>query len=558
VVFSLGRMTATESPDPDGRIPFRIKIGVTGHRDLDRTPELVAELRRQVARVRDMLSSPLTRVRLGVVSQLAEGADRLVVEEVFAETESRGEEARLEVVLPMPAEEYVLAQDFSPSSRADFERWLERATSTTELDLPGSWAELSNAYRAGGQHVVRRCDVLLALWSGEAGRRGGTAETLAWAAALGKPCIWIATGGEPGEIEDNLRDPRRFARDVEDRAKVPQKERPARRDIPENPLAPLGEALEALDAYNRVDLPHHRERWLETAPNSATFAWIDPSFRRASALAARYQRRFKWSARFITVFAAAAGILLAVSLSFGDSSVWVWSEFACLVLVLVGLVLVRRRRIHESWLSYRLLAERLRSARHLALTGINLRDTAELRGVFVERRSAEWLVRAFEEVWDRRPKAPALERPVEELRESLAEDWIGGQIRFHERAADHHKLWDRVLTWTILVLFVVTLAFTVVHAIGYGYLHEYTTFLSISLPAAVASLGALLTVSQHRALAERYSRMKAELKAVQQVVRQAEDATTLGQAGSEAARLIAEETGDWLGAMWFLDIEHPP
>jgi hypothetical protein len=32
----------------------------------------------------------------------------------------------------------------------------------------------------------------------------------------------------------------------------------------------------------------------------------------------------------------------------------------------------------------------------------------------------------------------------------------------------------------------------------------------------------------------------------------------LAKASSEAARLVAEEAGDWLGAMWFLDIEHPP
>ena len=36
------------------------------------------------------------------------------------------------------------------------------------------------------------------------------------------------------------------------------------------------------------------------------------------------------------------------------------------------------------------------------------------------------------------------------------------------------------------------------------------------------------------------------------------DVETIGKTASEAARVIAEENGDWFGAMWFLDVEEPP
>ena len=77
-----------------------------------------------------------------------------------------------------------------------------------------------------------------------------------------------------------------------------------------------------------------------------------------------------------------------------------------------------------------------------------------------------------------------------------------------------------------------------------------------ALPVAAAALGVVLTVRQHRALADRYRRMHADLIAVRRALLAA-DAATLEKTAQEAARLIAEENGDWLGAMWFLDLEHP-
>jgi hypothetical protein len=550
---SRAEVTTHEAPDPAGRIPFRIRIGVTGHRKLDDRPGLSEETRAQVRRVRELFPDGVTPVRLEVVSQLAEGADRLVVEQVFAEAEARGEEARLEAVLPMPVEQYAVEQGFSLASRAELDGWLARARSTTELEVPGSWGsdELSQAYRTAGQRVISRCDVLVGLWNGGPGERGGTAETLALAAALGKPCIWVPTeDGLP--VRDNFDDPARFCREVRERAGVEPEEQS---DLSAVPLAQLNAAYDGLVEFNRAPLPRGRADRSDE-PTSGSFAWIDPSFRRASTLAERQQWTFKWSARAISALATAAAVLLGADLGFEGSSRLVWGELCCLALVGLGLVLMHRLHVHERWLSYRALAERLRSARYVAQTGVNFRDTASLRGVYDERGSAEWVVRAFEEVWDRRPKpSAALGISSEELRRSLAEDWIGGQIHFHQRAARHHKRWNSIMTRTIFVLFVLTIVFAIVHALGR--LPEYAAFLSISLPAAGASLGVLLTVNQHRALGERYGRMHGELKAVQRVMREA-DAEGVAQASSEAARLIAEESGDWLGAMWFLDIEHPP
>jgi hypothetical protein len=167
-------------------------------------------------------------------------------------------------------------------------------------------------------------------------------------------------------------------------------------------------------------------------------------------------------------------------------------------------------------------------------------------------------MRAFEEVWDRRPRVAGPEtltgHQLEELKRHLADDWIGKQIEYHEAAARHHRRSHRILTAAVAAFFIATVPFALLHA--FHITEHASTFLTITLPAAGASLGALLTVNQHHALSERHARMRSDLAVVQSTLLDA-NAETLGQASSEAARVIAQETGAWFGAMWFLDIEHP-
>ena len=316
-----------------------------------------------------------------------------------------------------------------------------------------------------------------------------------------------------------------------------------------------------LNGFNRERLPAHSEedRRHELDPRDQATDWVAAPFLRATLLSARWQKRFRWSSWLIFLFAMAAAVMLAISLSYGEGSTsWHWAEAAFLVLALTGLLIVRSAGFHRRWLSYRVLAERLRSAFYLAPTGVDFRRQARLEAVYVGDRSEDWLMRAFEEVWDRRPKVAGPEqltgRELDDLKRSLADDWIGGQIRYHEAAARHHLRWHKLLSAAVAVFFIATVPFALLHAFHIA--EHASTFLTITLPAAGASLGALLTVNQHHALGERHARMRSDLAVVQRTLLDA-NAETLGMASSEAARAVAQETGAWFGAMWFLDIEHP-
>lgn len=154
-----------------------LRVGVTGHRLLA-DPDAVAAA---VDGVLDRLAAA-PDTRLVAVSSLAEGADRIVADRVLARPGSA-----LEVVLPLPADDYVA--DFAEgSSRADFARLLEAAARVEVVPADDADPSRTAAYARAGTAMLRACDVLLALWDGEASRgRGGTAEVVAEARTAGIP-----------------------------------------------------------------------------------------------------------------------------------------------------------------------------------------------------------------------------------------------------------------------------------------------------------------------------------------------------------------------------------
>lgn len=196
--------------------PLPLVIGVTGHRDLRQTdiPRLTREIKGTFERLEDEYltpPSPLERAlqrfwpwaadrlkleerrreRSGetpmiVLSALAEGADQLVAQVAI----DRG----MRVIAPLPLPEQEYRRDFEanpvrPDALRRFERWMnpqprlyklfvgyEAGVSSNNVTIPENRAL---QYRRAGTFIVRHCDVLIALWDGEArGEIGGTAEVI--------------------------------------------------------------------------------------------------------------------------------------------------------------------------------------------------------------------------------------------------------------------------------------------------------------------------------------------------------------------------------------------
>ena len=191
-------------------IPFRIRVGMTGHRALD-NPERIRQRVREVLaggfyslfdpESRKILSqASRTPLRLTAVTSLAEGADRLIAREIGGLPD-----ARLTAVLPLPVEEY--GRDFeTPESRAEFAALLARSRAPVVIHKRLSEVEAEGAdpaearrqaYADAGAYMVDHCDVLIAVWDGRPARgSGGTAEVVALAERRKRPLIIIPADGE--------------------------------------------------------------------------------------------------------------------------------------------------------------------------------------------------------------------------------------------------------------------------------------------------------------------------------------------------------------------------
>lgn len=151
------------------------------------------------ARLRAAISQALAGLRnaypdrpFRIYSALAEGADRLVVEEALDH-----ELAQFTAVLPLPPQEY--ARDFQTSaSRQAFDRLLGQAA---EIIVIPDDDNRSGVYRRAGDYIVDHSDVLIACWDGEAARGpGGTADVVAYARQRERPLIWIHTENQPHDV----------------------------------------------------------------------------------------------------------------------------------------------------------------------------------------------------------------------------------------------------------------------------------------------------------------------------------------------------------------------
>jgi len=520
---------------------------------------------------------------------------------VFGYAEQRGQQARLEVVLPMERNQYAQIQGFDAQSRAEFDQMLEAATFSLEPPPAAlrTHEDRADAYVAAAEKLVARCDVLIALWDGKpaVGKRGGTAHTLLNAAARGKACVWIPID-ESEDMHDNLEENsgQRFVKLVAARSEMEPDSEMGADAFDTWSLGSVSQELRLLDEYNRKPwsrLGPHRaggplgrivlatfdsgfgrrverdfhgrlQQSTETRLADGTPQWLAAPSARASLLADLYRRWFKRLSTLVLTCATLAAVVLGVGVATGgESPLWPVLEFVFLMLTLLAFLVLRKFGFHSRWLSYRVLAERFRIARYVAPTGIDFREQARLQRGWVEGGSDDWLMRAFEEIWDRDPHKPRdLDDELEQFKRLLAHDWIGGQIRYHDAAkTEHHRL-KRRLTVTAFAAFGLTVVFAAVEAILIG-LHvaervqRVSKGLTIVLPVLAASVGAALTINQHHALAEHSTRMQADLRRVKADLEAATDTRSLTEATVAAARMIAPETGAWFAALWFLDMEHP-
>lgn len=524
-----------------GRIPFRLRIGAAGHRKIEDPDLVVARIQEALAIIRARVpASPATSVRFTVVSALAEGADRLIAGQVLIH-----EGAMLEAILPVPRQDY--ERDFSSDrSREEFRSMLGGAVvaegpATDDREAGYEWA---------GQRVVERCDVLLVLWDGAPARgRAGTAHVVAYARQRRVPVVWIPAAGAHAIVQEW--------------AGFDPVVRAAFRPLDSFNGEPLGDETFEHRRKNEESSLLSQGPLIGGAPLQPLVDWILPFFIRADELADRYQRRYEILGDVLFLTAAGAVLTAAAQAMFAPGiPELVWIEVGMMVGLLLLVIVGRRRRLHERWISCRFLAERFRSAFFLALSGLSIRREGGLEQGALGHSSEEWVRRSFSEVWRDRPSdlpAPA----VQDLRAFLTHSWIEDQIAYHRKTARKHARWHHRLGRATEALFAITIVAAILHAVGVGehasegavHWTELFVFLSIAMPAVGGALGGIRAQREHLRHAERYGRMTDYLQAVGTRMERAADLEAVQSLAAEAEGIMLEENRDWFMVMRFHDFE---
>lgn len=524
-----------------GRVPFRLWIGVTGHRRLPRDRTLTDQVHSVLGRLRDVVRhSESTLGLLGITSPLAEGADRVV-----AKVALEHELAALEVALPLAKDDY--KRDFeSQASKKDFETLLDRAELVTTMpksrNRPAAYVQVAD-------FIVDRSDVLVALWDGEEARgEGGTADVIETARSRHLPLVWISTTAGFNVAEE------------------------------------LGNGIDQddfveIDFYNRARMSadgfgHHsdkrKRRWEEAAAKAglsngyleAFWDWILPYLTRADLLADRYHFLYSLFGSALFVLAAVAVGAAATQVLFlaprqppGWTVGLPWLEVGVLLLSLVLIFAAQRLKVHARWISCRELAERCRVAFFLCALGLGSNQAAAIDGIHQLGGGRRWSDRAFEEIWFKRPKKGPDASMIDALKRFLADAWIEDQAEYYDRRTKRVRRRSFILTSIVALFLIGAMLAAVVHGGvdlsggGEGSAARWLLLLAILLPAIAGAAGGILAQREYELNAERFEGMADRLREVRYRIARARDLDALVATAEAVAMSMLAEHKIWSDLM---------
>jgi Flp pilus assembly protein TadB len=430
--------------------------------------------------VLDRLAS--RQVNIAVVSSAASGSDTLFIESATR----RGWPMFL--ILPFARQRF--REDFSAAEWARVEPALVSATDVHELAAMDSDEQ---AYLEAGVLTAEQCDVMIAVWDGQAARGpGGTGDIVAHARALQKPLIIInpSTGDMTEERIDAL---------------PPSPTRPATGI--DNWQAVVDETFNALDDEAKREAPAARWMVLRIVVLHVLAAFI------AVASLALHFKPESWPYEL-------ANVAKLVAL--------VWALIAAL----------RLRRAHHAWLHSRAAAELCRAMQ--AIWHLQRRSSPAQQYWLpeVDRLGANLRIAWF---IDR-----AAELPLAEAARDYRQRRLRDQLDYYDR---HRDRAERGYRWLKPAANIMTFA-AIAAALATMFLHESVALhlaklLSIVLPLASASIHSLLVSHDIGRRSVRYGEIARRLREIDQQFDTIRTWPSLWRIVAQTESLLLAEVREW-------------
>lgn len=574
-----------------------VRIGVTGHREFIRSsgltgPELES-LRRVVTHlirsaVREVLRELDGRLantphRYTVISPLAEGADRIVAQEVLAwpgnpdATSVLG--SNLECCLPMPEAEYLntfTGGADSPREYTDLRRAAAHVTLLPQVAEADEERRAKLSFRAAGRYVVDHCDVLIAVWDGKPGDIGGTGEAVTYARQNGCALYWIRQPRDFGWPRDWLRHVEAIRNCILWKQDARQLGRSfysgylrhclLRR---ENSSAPVFISWGQLNAYNSEDrtpdsgdVARRYQELLGFIEDPTFAAYFEnhlqdqlvchllPHLSEATALASRYQRQYMGTGTALYILAATAVTTVALITIFSPQHHRLfWLEVAQVSALLTLLLWSNHFEWHRKWIDYRFLAERLRAAVFLNVAGMECDVSDTPAFLALSDRPELWMSAAFAAIWARLSRGDCgTPDCLLHMRRFAQRAWLEDQITWYQDRSTALKRTDHLLARTGETLFGLTLLAALFHALGFGHDTIWPKVLAASaviLPSAGAACSGIRIYREFRRNAERYKNLAAYLSVLNFQLDKATDLKTIQDILREADHAMLREHQGW-------------
>jgi len=477
-------------PDP---IPFRLSIGVTGHRKLENVDILSKSVKSVIDKIlNNFPSTKDTSVLPRVLSPLAEGSDRLVAEEVL-----KYDSAELKVILPLCRDEYL--EDFpSEGSKKEFEALLSKADNQLTLNVKPLKENIPNellleakkqAYEDTGRYIVNHSDVLIAIWDELPSQgKGGTANIVQYAKSKGCP-IFIINPKSPREIKSI--EGSGFDRDL-------FKQINRFNSFNSDNKIWMKYADENLKQFFR-NKKKNEEYELPEQNKTIVKDFLLPYYTLSEIFAIKSQ---KWY-HYIGLLIFWLSFLSVAAVGYGEifydyipKYIFIIELFFLLIINLLIFV-SHKRATHRNYIENRFLAEHLRIDIILTLCGKIVSPPQYLRHIKSTYAQNGWMILVLEHILTKIPKTNIHQaNTVQIIKDYIRQVWIDSQIVYHKRRIKKIRNKNEGLKFLGEVIFYLAVLITLIHiifTIHLQILDNILILLVLLLPAFGATITAIKT-----------------------------------------------------------------
>ena len=545
-------MNSIKKPDP---IPFRLTIGVTGHRTLENVEVLSEKIKSVIDRILEKFpETKNTSVLLRVLSPLAEGSDRLVAEEIL-----KYDKAELKAILPLAVDDYV--EDFqSEESKKEFETLLGKADyqyiinkkPLREINSDESISEIKKqAYEDTGRYIVNHSDVLISIWDEMPLQgKGGTASIVEYAKSKGCPVFNISPdpNGEIKFIKGNG-----FDND-------------------------LFKQIDKFNSFNPID-----KIWLNYAEeNSKIFfgnngtneQYIIPEVNKSvaedlllpyythSEIFAEKNQRWYHSIGLIVFW---MSFLSVATVAYGEIFFDHIPKYIFIIELLFLLIISfliffsHKRATHRNYIENRILTEHLRTDIILIICGIRVSPPQYIRHIESSYAKNGWMILLLEHILS---KVPLLSHdPASTLhiiKNYIRKVWINSQIEYHKRRKEKLRNKNEVLTSLGNLIFYLAIFIALIHifvTIDSQNLDNVLIFAVLLLPALGATITAIKTHRDYKKILTDSTIILNELENLDYEFRKPLTQTRLKVLIERAEKIMRRESEEWLELLASKELE---